>query len=91
MSNFADNTARQRFELTEDDALAFATYRRDGDTVVIPHVEAAPVLRGKGAAARLMTQVAEHLRAQGLKARPYCSYAVAWFRRNPQYHDVLED
>jgi predicted GNAT family acetyltransferase len=91
MSNFTDNAARGRFELIENDALAYASYRRDGDTVVIPHVEAAMVLRGTGAASRLMTQMALHLRANGLKARPYCSYAVAWFRRNPQYRDVLEE
>jgi predicted GNAT family acetyltransferase len=91
MSNFVDNAARGRFELTENGALAYASYRRDGDVVTIPYVEAAPMLRGTGAAARLMTQVAERLRAEGLRARPYCSYAVAWFRRNPQYQDVLED
>jgi len=91
MIDFADNTEPNRFELTEDGALAFANYRRDGEVIVIPHVEAAPVLRGKGAAGRLMTRVAERLRAQGLKARPYCSYAIAWFRRNPQYRDVLEE
>ena len=91
MGDFTDNTADGRFELTENGALAYASYRREGDTVVIRYVEAAPALRGTGAAGRLMTHVAELVRAEGLKARPDCSYAVAWFRRNPKYHDVLED
>ena len=90
MSNFTDNAADGRFELTENGALAYASYRREGDIVVIRYVEAAPELRGTGAAGRLMTQVAEVLRTQRAKARPYCSYAVAWFRRHPEYGDLLE-
>ena len=54
MTNFADNPARSRFELVEDGLTAFATYRRYGALLVIPHVEAPPALRGKGAAGRLM-------------------------------------
>jgi predicted GNAT family acetyltransferase len=90
MSDFVDNAERSRFELAEGGAIVFANYRRNGDVVAIPHVEAAPSLRGTGAAARLMARVAEHLRANGLKARPICSYAVAWFRRHPGYQDILE-
>jgi hypothetical protein len=91
MGDFADNADRSRFELTENGALAFANYRRSGDVLAIPHVEAALPLRGTGAASRLMMRVAEYLRTNGLKARPYCSYAVAWFRRHPEYRDVLEN
>lgn len=48
-----DNTALQRFELEESGLIAFANYRRSGQHVVIPHVEAPPALRGTGAAGRL--------------------------------------
>ena len=91
MNNFTDNTAAARFELTEGGAIAYASYRREADAVVIRYVEAAPELRGTGAASRLMTEVATHLRAQNLKARPICSYAVAWFRRHPEYRELLEE
>ena len=44
-----DNTTLGRFELEEKGLTVFANYRRHGQHVVIPHVEAAPQLRGTGA------------------------------------------
>ena len=57
-----DNADRSRFELLEDGELAFADYRRRDGAVILPHVEAAVPLRGKGAASRLMAGVAALLR-----------------------------
>ena len=88
--DFADNAARGRFELTENGVTSFASYRRSGDVVTIPHVESPVEARGTGAAGRLMTEVARHARDNKLKVLPVCSYAVAWFRRNPAYSDILE-
>lgn len=84
-----DNKAQGRFELEENGLLAWAEYRiRDGH-YVIPHVEAEPALRGTGAAGRLMQQIVEHARAQGLLIAPRCSYARIWFQRHPDATDVL--
>lgn len=90
MNEVTDNSARQRFELMEDGKLAFSDYRRDGDVLVLPHVEADPALRGKGAAGRLMTGMMEIVRERGLKVRPVCSYAVAWLERHPEHHELVE-
>ncbi len=84
-----DNAERRRYELSEDGRLAWADYRRDGDVVVLPHVEADPALRGTGAAGRLMAGVLAQVRAEGLKVRPVCSYAVAYIRRHREHHDLL--
>jgi predicted GNAT family acetyltransferase len=84
-----DNQARHRFELTEQDATAFATYRRADNVFTIPHVEAPEALRGKGTAGRLMEGIAALARAQGYKIVPTCPYAVAWFKRHPEAKDVL--
>jgi predicted GNAT family acetyltransferase len=89
VSTFRDNPARSRFELEVDGQLAFADYRRRGDTLMIPHVEAAPPLRGTGAAGRLMEAVMAAARAEGLKITPLCGYASAWIRRHKQHHDLL--
>jgi predicted GNAT family acetyltransferase len=89
MSAFRDNTVLSRFELAEEGHIAFASYRRRGNLLVVPHVEAAPALRGKGSAGRLMEALASHARGEGLKIEPACSYAAAWFRRHPDYRDVL--
>ena len=90
MNLVTDNSARQRFELIEDGKLAFAEYRREGNLLVLPYVEADPALRGRGAAGRLMAGVMEHARAAGLQVRPVCSYAVAWLERHPEYQVDLE-
>ena len=89
MTAVVDNPERGRFELTEGGLTAFATYRRHDRTVVIPHVEAPPALRGKGTAGRLMQGVAEMARGQAFTILPTCSYARIWFMRHPEYADVL--
>jgi predicted GNAT family acetyltransferase len=89
MSQVTDRSDRSRFELIEDGKLAFADYRREGDVLILPHVEADPALRGRGAAGRLMAGLLEQVRADGLKVRPVCSYAVAWIERHPDFQDLL--
>ena len=83
------NNERQRFELVEEGLTAFADYYARGDRLVIPHVESPVPLRGKGTAGRLMLGLAEIARRDGLKLTPTCSYAVAWFRRHPEWSDIL--
>jgi len=84
-----DNPARSRYELEIGGLIAFASYRRQGDVLYLPHVEAAPPLRGTGAADRLMRGVMAAARTAGLKIVPVCSYAAAWMRRHPEYRDLL--
>ncbi len=84
-----DNTARHRFELTEQGLTAFADYRLDGVRLVIPHVEAPPALRGTGAAGRLMTGVLDQVRERGLKVVPVCPYAKVFIQRHPEYRDLV--
>jgi len=86
-----DNTALSRFELVEQGQTAFANYRHHDGIIVIPHVESPPALRGKGTADRLMRGIIEKARTDGFKIEPWCSYAVAWFRRHPDTKDVLAD
>jgi predicted GNAT family acetyltransferase len=88
-SIFRNEHGKSRFELDVDGALAFADYRRRGSTLLITHVEAAPPLRGTGAAGQLMEEVMAAARAEGLKITPLCSYAAAWIRRHRQHHDLL--
>jgi len=88
-ANFSDQPGRSRFELAENGHIAFASYTRAGEVLTIPYVEAPPALRGTGAAARLMTEVAAYARGNGLKVIPVCPYAVAWFRKHPDQRDIL--
>jgi hypothetical protein len=88
-ADVTDNTEKSRFELDLGGQITFATYRRDGDALVIRHVEAPPALRGKGAADKLMQGIVEIARAEGLKIVPRCSYAYSWMRRHKAYQDLL--
>ena len=67
-----DNGDRSRFELAVDGEVAFAAYRREAGRLVISHVYAPPVLRGTGAAGRLMEGVAARARAGGERIVPLC-------------------
>ena len=83
-----DNADRRRFELTEAGQLAVADYRVQDGAMLLPHVEAAPALRGTGAAGRLMEGVFDAARRRGLKVVPICPYADAYLRRHPQHADL---
>jgi predicted GNAT family acetyltransferase len=90
MDPITDNSARSRFELMEDGKLAFADYRLEGNLLILPHVEADPALRGRGAAGRLMDGILRHAQSQGWKVRPICGYAAAYLARHPHYRSLLE-
>jgi predicted GNAT family acetyltransferase len=89
MTDVIDAAQRSRFELTESGLTAFATYRRAGNRVTIPHVEAPVPLRGKGTAGRLMEGIVTLARANNFRIVPSCPYAAAWFRRHPHDADTL--
>jgi len=48
-------------------------------------------LRGQGVAGKLLVEVAKQLRKESKKAILTCPYAVNWFSKNPEYHDILEE
>jgi predicted GNAT family acetyltransferase len=94
MSELIDRPDAMRFEQADatpegGTARVWADYAVQGTTRSLLHVEADAALRGTGAAGRFMQAVVEHARAEGLTLAPRCSYAVAWFKRNPDQGDVL--
>ncbi len=84
-----DNERERRYELEVDGQIVWADYRRDGERLVITHVEAPVALRGTGAAGRLMGEVTAEARAGKLRIVPLCGYAAAWLRRNPDQADLV--
>lgn len=77
-----DNKDAGRFELVEQGHTVFANYRRNGNDVSIMHVEAPEVLRGTGAAGRLMQGIVDLTQAEGAHITPICPYAVHWLNRH---------
>ncbi|MDE6006211.1 MAG: N-acetyltransferase [Muribaculaceae bacterium] len=43
-------------------------------------------LRGQGVAGKLVKLAAEKITSEGNKIGATCSYAVAWFKRHPEYN-----
>jgi predicted GNAT family acetyltransferase len=84
-----DVLTKNRFELEENGAVAFADYHRGDGVLEIRHVEAPLSLRGSGAAGRLMDGVIAKARLDGERIRPLCSYAAAYMRRRRETHDLL--
>ena len=76
-----DDVAAGRFEIEEAGQIVFANYRRDGDHLIIDHVEAPPPLRGTGAAGRLMEAIVAKAFAENRSIIPLCAYAAAWLER----------
>lgn len=88
MSEVIDNAAKSRFELVEQGMTVVADYRRVGDVLVVPHVEAPHELRGTGAAGRLMEGMLALIRERGQKIRPTCPYADVYIRRHKEWEDL---
>lgn len=80
-----NNHELNRFEREENDALVFARYSVTGETLLIHHVEAAPKLRGTGAADRLMREIVAHAQNDQKKIFPLCGYASTWLRRHARH------
>lgn len=62
----------------------------DNHTADINHTYVSDSLRGQGVAGQLMEAAAKQLKAQDKKAILTCSYAVKWFEKHPEYHDLVK-
>lgn len=89
MAEIVNNTAKQRYELHQDDALAIAAYERRGDVVAFTHTVVPGALQGKGIASRLIKHALDDVRAQGLKIDPRCEFVTAYLERHPEERDLL--
>lgn len=83
------NPARSRFECGEGAELAVCDYRREGRVWVLHHTFVPESLRGDGVAAALVKSALAHIRHEGGKAAPTCSYVAAYVRRHPEYAPLL--
>ena len=89
MPEVTDNTARHRFELNADGAVAHADYAMAGDTLVLLHTEVPAALSGQGVGSALARGVLDDVRRRGLKILPRCEFMAAYIERHPEYGDLL--
>lgn len=69
--------------------VGLADFYRRADVVVIPHVETAPEVGGRGLASRLVQFCLEDIRKGGLRVEPACPFVAAYIRRHPEYADLV--
>lgn len=84
MPDVHDNKALNRFELNVEGGVAFASYRRTDDAVIITHTETPPALRGRGIATRLVESAIGLIRAENRKPVAGCSFVADYLRKHPE-------
>ena len=84
-----DDSARQRYELQVEGAVAFISYRRDGRIVSMTYAEVPAALRGAGVGSRLVEGALALVRERGEQVVPLCSFVAHYMQRHPEHHDLL--
>ncbi len=80
---------RQRFVANVDGHDCVLEYHLSGQTMTITHTVVPAAVGGRGIAGMLVRAAAEAARAAGWRVTPACSYAEAYFKRDPSYDDVV--
>jgi predicted GNAT family acetyltransferase len=80
---------RRRFETTVDGHDCEIDYRLADGVMTITHTGVPAPVEGRGIAAEMTRFALDTARTNGWKVVPACSYAVAFLRRNPEFHDLL--
>lgn len=55
----------------------------------IEHTRTFEGSEGKGVAGALVAAATDYAIENNLKIKPVCSYAQVWYKRHPQYNDIL--
>lgn len=85
----ADNTALNRYEVAVEGEVAFLTYRRRNDHVLLSHTEVPEVFRGRGYGALLAKHALDDARKTGKQVVVKCPFVTAWLKRHSEYNDIV--
>jgi uncharacterized protein len=85
-----DNPEEHRYEILVDGRLSgIAEYQVSGSTVVLPHTEIIPALRGQGLGAALVRGALDDVRRSGRAVVAGCWYVARFIDDHPEYGDLL--
>lgn len=84
-----DNPALSRFELAVDGHTAFVEYQRGEGVITLVHTSVPKAIGGRGIGTRIVRDVLDKMRNEGLKVVPRCSFIKAYIDRHPAYADLL--
>jgi predicted GNAT family acetyltransferase len=81
-----DNRDARRFEIVTDEGVAYLSYVRNPDSMVLVHTEVPTDLRGSGLATRLAASGVAAARHEGLTIVAQCPFVRKYMQEHP---DVL--
>lgn len=85
----ADRPDLSRYELAVDGEVAFLSYRRKEDRVLLSHTEVPEAFRGRGYGTLLARHALEEARRDGKQVIVRCPFVTAWLRRHHEYDDII--
>lgn len=89
-TDFNNNIESKRFELVINETKALLYYEVYSDSVwVFTHTLVPDPLKGKGIGSMLLEKVLHYCRAQKIRVVPECTFVAAYFRRHPEWNDLL--
>jgi len=83
-----DNPSAHRFQLPTDGEMAFLSYERRADGMVLVHTEVPPAFRGRGIGTALVKAGIDAARREGLRVVPVCPFVKAFLRTHPESSDM---
>lgn len=85
----ADNADLNRYELAVDGEVAFLTYRRRDDHVLLAHTEVPELFRGRGYGGELARHALDEARKSGRQVIVKCPFVTSWLRDHHEYDDII--
>jgi uncharacterized protein len=88
-NSVVNNEAANQFEIHADGQLAFLTYHRFPNGIILQHTEVPASLEGQGLGSKLARAAFEFARRQHLAVIARCSFVASYIQRHPEYASLL--
>jgi predicted GNAT family acetyltransferase len=84
-----DNPELNRYELAVDGEVAFLSYRRREDHILLAHTEVPDAFRGRGYGGVLARHALDEARKANLQVIVKCPFVTTWLKRHHEYDDII--
>jgi uncharacterized protein len=88
-ASVVNNEAANQFEIHANGELAFLTYRRFPNGIILQHTEVPASLEGRGLGGQLARAALELARAEHLAVIARCPFVTSYIQRHPEYASLL--
>jgi predicted GNAT family acetyltransferase len=85
----ADNPKLSRYEMIVNGEVAFLSYRRKPDNILLSHTEVPEVFRGRGYGTLLAKHALDEARREGKQVIVKCPFVTTWLKRHHEYDDII--